>query len=134
LNKTQVSQAKASNSSSITRQSRLFKSIINGLFDKKAEHIVSIDLRKIPESVADFFVVCEATTATQIKALADSVEKSVKEATGEFPYRQEGLQHAKWVLIDYVNVVIHIMHPEMRRFYQLEEMWSDAPQMEHHDK
>jgi ribosome-associated protein len=131
LNKTQASQAKASNSTSINRQS---KSILNGLFDKKAENIVSIDLRKIPEAVADFFVVCEATTATQIKALADSVEKSVKEATGEFPYRQEGFQHAKWVLIDYVDVVIHIMHPDMRKFYQLEEMWSDAPQMEHHDK
>jgi ribosome-associated protein len=134
LNKTQASQAKASNSTSINRQSRLFKSILNGLFDKKAENIVSIDLRKIPEAVADFFVVCEATTATQIKALADSVEKSVKEATGEFPYRQEGFQHAKWVLIDYVDVVIHIMHPDMRKFYQLEEMWSDAPQMEHHDR
>lgn len=134
MNKTQVTQAVSRHTTSITRQSKLFKSILNGLFEKKAEEVISLDLRKIPESVADFFVVCQATTPTQIKAIADSIEHSVKEATGELPYRQEGFQHAKWVLIDYVNVVVHIMQPETRAFYQLEEMWSDAPAMEHIDK
>lgn len=133
MNHTPALQTRSRQSSSINRQSKLFRSILNGLFEKKAEAIVSLDLRKIPESVADFFIVCQATTATQVKAIADGVEHSVKEATGEYPYRQEGFQHAKWVLMDYVNVVVHIMQPETRAFYRLEEMWSDAPQMEHKD-
>lgn len=134
MKETQAQQVRDSQHNSITRQSRLFKSILNGIFEKKGEDIVSLDLRKIPESVADFFIVCQATTPTQIKAIADSIERSVKDATGEFPYRQEGFQHAKWVLIDYISVVIHIMQPETRAYYQLEEMWSDAPAMQHFDK
>jgi ribosome-associated protein len=67
----------------------------------------------------------------QVKAIADSVQDKVKEATGELPYRVEGQQHGKWVLIDFVNIVVHIMQPEQRAFYQLEEMWSDAPLTEH---
>lgn len=93
--------------------------------------MVSLDLRKIHEAVADFFVICEASTAVQVKAIADSVQDKVKADTGEIPYRVEGQQHGKWVLIDFVNVVVHVMHPEQRAFYQLEEMWSDAPLTEH---
>lgn len=116
----------------ITRQSKLFKSIIEGIFDKKGEEVISLDLRKIHESVADFFIICQASSSTQVKAIADSIQHKVEEATGEMPYRQEGFQHAKWILVDYVNVVVHIMHPEARAFYQLEEMWSDAPAQLHH--
>jgi ribosome-associated protein len=134
LNKNLATQANTKTPVSITRQSKLFKSIIEGIFEKKGEAVLSLDLRKIPESVADFFVICQATTATQVKAIADSIEYRVKENTGEFPYRQEGFQHAKWILIDYVNVVVHIMQPDVRAFYQLEEMWSDAPAVEHADE
>lgn len=128
-----VSTASASrrSASRITRSSKLFKAIIKGLQDKKASRIVSLDLRKIEEATTDFFVICEATSSVQTKALADSVEDVVKQATGERPYRIEGLQSLKWVLIDYVNVVVHIMQPEARTFYQLEEMWHDAPSAEH---
>ncbi|MCU0334782.1 MAG: ribosome silencing factor [Chitinophagaceae bacterium] len=131
-----MSQLKATKSDSrssrhLSRQSRLFKSILTGIFDKKAESVVSLDLRKIHEAVADFFVICEASTAVQVKAIADSVQDKVKADTGEIPYRVEGQQHGKWVLIDFVNVVVHVMHPEQRAFYQLEEMWSDAPLTEH---
>jgi len=117
----------------LTRNSRLFKTIIKAIQDKKGENIISLDLRKIPEAVADFFVICEATSTTQIKAIADSIQVQVKENCEESPYKHEGLQSLQWVLIDYVNVVVHIMLPENRKFYKLEEMWSDSVSMEHTD-
>jgi ribosome-associated protein len=118
----------------LTRNSKIFKTIVQAIHDKKGEHVVSIDLRKIHEAVADFFIVCQASSTTQLKAIADSVESAVKEKCEEFPYKHEGRQALQWVLIDYVNVVVHVMLPEPRKFYQLEEMWSDAPQIEHLDK
>lgn len=115
----------------LTRSSKIFKTIIKAIQDKKGENIVSLDLRKIEEAAADFFVICEASSTTQVKAISDFVEDQVKQACGENPYKHEGKQSAQWVLIDYINIVVHIMHPESRRFYQLEEMWSDAASQVH---
>ncbi len=115
----------------INRNSKLFKAILQAVQEKKAEAIVSLDLRKIPEAVADFFIICQATSTTQVKAIADNVEHRVKELCMELPYRHEGTQAAQWVLVDYVNVVVHIFQPETRKFYRLEEMWSDAEVQEH---
>ncbi|HJW16541.1 MAG TPA: ribosome silencing factor, partial [Flavisolibacter sp.] len=81
--------------------------------------------------VADFFVICEATNQPQIRAISDFIEDQVKKVCGENPYRHEGKQNLQWVLLDYVNVVVHIMLPEQRKFYKLEEMWSDASGEEH---
>lgn len=115
----------------LTRNSKLFKTIIQAILNKKGENILSLDLRKIPEASADFFIVCEASSTTQVKAIADFIEDCVKENCKESPYKQEGKTAAQWVLIDYINVVVHIMHPEARNFYQLEEMWSDAVSQMH---
>jgi ribosome-associated protein len=115
----------------LNRNSKIVKTIIRAIQEKKGEHLVSLDLRKIPEAVADFFIICEATNQPQIRAITDSVEQQVKDNCGENPYHYEGKQNMQWVLIDYVNVVVHIMMPEQRRFYKLEEMWSDAPLEEH---
>ncbi len=115
----------------LTRNSKIFKTVINAIHEKKGEKIISLDLRKIPEAVTDFFVICEASNNTQLKAIADSVEMEVKQKCGENPYKHEGRQGEQWILIDYVNIVVHIMLPEPRKFYQLEEMWSDAPLTEH---
>ena len=92
-----------------------------------------MELCKIPEAAADFFIVCEASSTTQVKAISDEVEMLVKNECGEVPFKQEGKQALQWVLIDYVNVVVHVMHPEARKFYKLEEMWSDAPSQKHED-
>ncbi len=81
--------------------------------------------------MADFFVICQANNNIQLKAIADFVETDVKKKCAELPYKYEGRQSQQWILIDYVNVVVHIMLPEPRKFYQLEEMWNDAPIMEH---
>lgn len=88
--------------------------------------MVSLDLRKIPEAVADFFIVCEASSTVQVKAIADWVEVQVKKECGEPPYRHEGHTAAQWILVDYVNVVVHVFLSETRKFYKLEEMWGDG--------
>lgn len=115
----------------LTRNSKIFKTIIHAVQEKKAEKVVSLDLRKIPEAVADFFIICQAGNTTQLRAIADFIETDVKEKCGEMAYKHEGRQGQQWILIDYVNVVVHVMLPEPRKFYQLEEMWHDAPLMEH---
>ena len=117
----------------LTRNSKIFKTIIHAIQEKKGEHIVSLDLRKIPEAVADFFIICQANSNTQLKAIADFIEEEVKEKCNELVYKHEGRQAQQWILIDYVNIVVHIMLPEPRKFYQLEEMWSDASVLEHED-
>ena len=122
---------KRSSAVRLTRNSKIFKAIIKAIQEKKGEEIISLDLRKIPEAVADFFIICEAASTTQVKAIADSVEEEVKKNCDELPYKHEGRQTYQWVLIDYVNVVVHVMLPENRRFYKLEDMWSDAPQEKH---
>lgn len=118
-------------SNRLTRKSRLFNTIISSIQEKKGENIVSLDLRKIPESVSDFFIVCTANSQPQVKAIADNIEDRVKEMCGENVFHKEGFQYLQWVLMDYVNVVVHIMQEETRKFYNLEEMWSDAPSQEH---
>ncbi|MFI5152098.1 MAG: ribosome silencing factor [Chitinophagales bacterium] len=110
----------------LTKNAKILKTITQSIQEKKGENIISLDLRKIHEAVADFFIICEAGSHTQIKAIADFIEVEVKKKCGELPYRHEGRQALKWVLIDYVNVVVHVMLPESRRFYKLEEMWSDG--------
>jgi ribosome-associated protein len=117
----------------LAKNSKIIKAIIQAIQEKKGEKIISLDLRKIPEAVADFFIVCEAGSTTQVRAIADFIEQEVKEKCAESPYMHEGRQVLQWVIIDYINVVVHIMLPDSRRFYKLEEMWSDANVEEHED-
>ena len=115
----------------LTKNSKIIKTIIAAIQEKKGENIISLDLRKINEAVTDFFIVCEASNPAQIRAIANNVEDNVKEKCDENPYHHEGFQQLQWVLIDYVNVVVHVLLKETRKFYQLEEMWSDAASFEH---
>ncbi len=132
MNKSTLSGSiKKSTITRLTRNSKIIKVIINAILEKKGLNIVSLDLRKIPEAVADFFIICEAGNPTQLNAIADFVEEDVKIKCSDAPFKHEGKHAQQWILIDYVTVVVHIMLPEPRKFYQLEEMWSDAPMMEH---
>lgn len=117
----------------LNRGSKILKVIIQAIHDKKGEHLISMDLRKIPEAVADFFVICEAGSTTQVRAIADYVRESVRQECGEIAYHDEGYGANQWVIVDFVNVVVHIFLPETRKFYKLEEMWSDAASEEHED-
>ncbi len=94
--------------------------------EKKAEDVVSIDLREVEEAVCDHFVICHADTVTQVKAIAESIMKIVKEKNGEIPWQKEGFQNLEWVLIDYADVVAHIFLKDMRMHYRLEDLWSDG--------
>lgn len=117
----------------LSKSSKILKVIIKAIQDKKGESVVSLDLRKIHEAVADFFIICEAGSNVQVKAIADAVEDQVRRECNEAPYRHEGYQALQWVLIDYVNVVVHIFQRETRKFYRLEEMWHDGVILEHDD-
>ena len=115
----------------LTKNSKLIKTIINAIQEKKGENIISLDLRKVNEAVADFFIICEAGSQPQVRAISEFVEQEIKEKCNESPYRHEGMKNLQWVLIDYVNVVVHVMLEETRKFYKLEEMWSDGVTHEH---
>jgi len=117
----------------LTRNSKIIKTIIAAIQEKKGHNIISLDLRKIKEAVADYFIICEAASHPQIRAIADQIEDRVEEKCGENPYHHEGYLKLQWVLIDYVNVVVHVMLPENRKFYKLEELWSDGASAEHKD-
>lgn len=117
----------------LSSDSEIFTTIIKAIQEKKGENVISLDLRQIPEAVADFFIICEANSNTQVRAIADYVEEQVQMQIGEQPYKHEGFTAQQWILVDYVNVVVHVFQPETRKFYNLEEMWSDAETMEHND-
>jgi ribosome-associated protein len=97
-----------------------------GIFEKKGENVVQIDLRSIKNAVADFFIVCHGTSRMQVEALADSVQQEIKKAVGLNVWKKEGFENAEWVLLDYVDVVIHIFQEETRKYYRLEDLWADA--------
>ena len=115
----------------LNKNSKLFKTVIKAILDKKGEDIVSLDLRKIPESVSDFFIICSTNNSTQLKAIAENIEKELQEVCKERVFKKEGQQSGQWILLDYINIVVHIMHSTTRQFYRLEDMWSDA-EAEHH--
>lgn len=117
---------KKNSATRLTKNSKIVKTIINAIKEKKGENIISLDLRKVKEAVADFFIICEASNQPQVRAIAEFTEQAVKKNVDEYPYHHEGYKNLSWVLIDYVNIVIHIMLSDTRKFYKLEEMWSDA--------
>ncbi len=128
-----LTNRKKTSATRLTKNSKIIKTIIAAIQEKKGENIISLDLRKINEAVSDFFIICEASNQPQIKAIAENIEASVKEKCDENSYHHEGYQTLQWVIIDYVNVVVHIMQTETRKFYKLEEMWSDATAQDHEE-
>ena len=99
---------------------------IEAAIDKKALDIVVLDMRQV-SGVADYFVICTGESDIQVKAIYEAIEMRIKEAYHERPWHHEGTDHRQWVLIDYVDLVIHIFSPEKRAFYDLERLWGDAP-------
>jgi ribosome-associated protein len=100
--------------------------VVHGIQEKKGNEIVRLDLKNIHSSVADYFVVCHAESSTQVKAIANSVEEEVFKATGQEPTRKEGLQHAEWIILDYIDVIVHVFKTDKRAYYGLEDLWGDA--------
>jgi ribosome-associated protein len=104
----------------------LLRSIEKGVFEKKGQNVLKIDLRKLDIRITDYFVICHAASTTQVSAICDSVEETVRKDTGEKPLHIEGLDNCFWVLLDYGSVIVHVFLEEYRNFYSLESLWSDA--------
>ncbi len=105
---------------------RLSEVIIEGILDKKGEEVVRLDLTNIPNSVSNYFVVCHAGSKIQVEAIAGSVEEHTLRELRAKPWHREGFENAEWILLDYVDVVVHIFQEETRKFYNLEKLWADA--------
>ena len=104
----------------------LVDTVIKGLQKTKGEDIVCIDLKKIDNAVCDYFIICTGTSNTHVSALAGSIEKEVKNTLNDKPWHTEGYGNSEWVLLDYVNIVVHLFQEEFRNFYNLEGLWADA--------
>lgn len=109
----------------------LLDTIISAIEDKKGKNILSLDLTGFDGAIADNFVICSADSTTQVGAIADGIEQKVIEKLGEKPRRIEGMQNSIWVVVDYVDVMVHIFQTEARSFYKLEQLWADAPATKH---
>ena len=105
---------------------KLVEEVINGLLEKKGKRIVTLDLREIENAVTDFYVVCSGDSNTHVNALAGSVEEEVRKTLKDKPWHVEGTTNAEWVLLDYVNVVVHIFQRSTREHYNIEGLWADA--------
>ena len=100
--------------------------VVNGIQEVKGMDIVHLDLRAVPNTVCDHFIICHGDSDTQVEAIAGSVEKVVRERIGERPWHIEGMEKRGWVVLDYIDVVVHIFHRRLRDHYGLEQLWSDA--------
>lgn len=100
--------------------------IIDSVQDIKGKNILKLDLRHLDDAPADYFVICEGESNTQVSAISDNVYNRLKLEAGELPSHYEGQQNSKWICMDYFNVVIHVFYPETRAYYELEDLWSDA--------
>ena len=109
-----------------TNSDQLIAHIIKGIEDVKGNDIDILDLREIDNTVCDYFVICNGTSNTQVNAIVNSVQKSVSKALKDKPWHIEGSENAEWVLMDYVNVVVHVFQKHIREFYDIESLWGDA--------
>jgi ribosome-associated protein len=110
----------------VANASSLVQYAVQGIEEKKGSEIVCINLKKIPNNACDYFLICEGTSRPHVQAIAGSVEEFVKKSTGERPWHVEGLENGEWVLMDYIDVAVHIFQPEARNHYNLENLWADA--------
>lgn len=100
--------------------------VIQGMLEKKATDIILLDLRKLHNTITDFFVICSGNSDNQIDAIATSIDEEVYKVSGVSPWHKEGLQNKEWILLDFVNVVAHVFNNEKRAFFDIESLWGDA--------
>jgi len=111
----------------------LLSTIVESIAEKKGQRIVSVHVGTLPNAICDYFVVCSAESTTQVDAIATNIEIKVEESLKEKPWQKGGNENAIWIILDYVNVVVHVFQSEWRQFYRLEELWADAARTEHAD-
>jgi len=105
---------------------QLITTVISGIEEVKGKEITLLDLREIENTVCDYFIICEGTSNTQVNAIVNSIQKLVSKTTKDKPWHIEGTENAEWVLMDYVNVVVHVFQKHIREYYDIESLWGDA--------
>lgn len=105
---------------------QLITTILSGIEDVKGKEITILDLRDIENTVCDYFIICEGTSNTQVNAIVNSVQKKVSKELKDNPWHVEGSDNAEWVLMDYINVVVHVFQKHIRQYYDIESLWGDA--------
>lgn len=111
----------------LTDAELLCDNIVKGMSEKKGEDIAIIDLRELKHAISDFFVICTGTSDPHTDAIADSVEEIVFKSMQQDPYKREGFENKEWILLDYIDVVVHVFRTDKRSHYALEKLWGDAP-------
>lgn len=106
------------------------KVIADAMLEKKGQGVLSLDLRPIGTAISDYFVVCNASSTTQVRAIADNIEDRMAELLKMKPARKQGTENGIWVILDYGIAVVHIFQTEYRNFYRLEDLWADAKRHE----
>jgi ribosome-associated protein len=109
-----------------TSADQLITTILHGIEEVKGQDIDILDLRELENTVCDYFIICNGTSNTQVSAIVSSIQKSVGKQMKEKPWHVEGLDNSEWVLMDYVNVVVHVFQKHIREFYDIESLWGDA--------
>jgi ribosome-associated protein len=109
-----------------TSADELIALIIQGIDEVKGHNVNLLDLREIENTVCDYFIVCNGTSNTHVNAIVGSIQKTVSKAIKDKPWHIEGEDNAEWVLMDYVNVVVHVFQKQVREFYDIEGLWGDA--------
>ena len=104
----------------------LIEKIVDGISDVKGQNIRMIDLRKIENRLCDFYIICSGSSNTHVSAILESVKKKISKSLKEKPSHIEGEENAEWILLDYINVVVHIFQEQVREFYKIEELWGDC--------
>ena len=104
----------------------LLANIIKGIEEVKGSNIDILDLREIDNSACDYFVICDGTSNTQVNAIVNSIQKTVSKELKDKPWHVEGSENAEWVLMDYVNIVVHVFQKHIREYYNIESLWGDA--------
>ncbi len=126
-NKKKISPVKRPKKNSTEKQTTsLLQAIIEGMKERKAKNITILNLNKINNRVTDYFVICDADSNTHVNSISDSVEEFVTKSTSEKVYHIEGKQNGEWILIDYINIVVHVFLRESREHYNLEGLWGDT--------
>lgn len=105
---------------------QLITTILGGIEDVKGKDIKILDLRALENTVCDYFIICEGTSNTQVNAIVNSVQRKVSKELKDHPWHIEGSDNAEWVLMDYVNVVVHVFQKHIRHYYDIESLWGDA--------
>lgn len=106
---------------------KLVEAIINGIQEKKGKNIVVVDLNEINDTITKYLVICEGNTPTQVSAIQDSIREFARKEAGQKPVSVDGTRNCIWVAMDYTDVIAHVFVPDARDFYDVENLWEDAP-------